>query len=80
MTVNDIIRRNEELELQYAKAIDVIAKLQNKVARLEKENEKLKRQNNILTRAIQIALQIKDYNAQTKHLRLVLQKLREEFG
>jgi FtsZ-binding cell division protein ZapB len=84
MTVSEIIRRNEELELQYAKAIDTITRLQNRIKKLEKENIslkdenlKLKRMNNILMRAIEIAIQIKDYNAQTRHLQLVLQKLRE---
>jgi predicted nuclease with TOPRIM domain len=84
MTVNEVIEENRELQLRYAKAIDTITKLQNKIARLEKENKelleenkKLKKYNNILMRAIEIAIQIKDYNAQTRHLQLVLQKLRE---
>ncbi|WP_062088540.1 cell division protein ZapB [Sulfolobus acidocaldarius] len=87
MTINEIIQQNEELQLRYAKAIDTITKLQNKIARLEKENKelleenkKLKKYNNILMRAIEIALQIKDYNAQTRHLQLVLQKIKEETG
>jgi len=63
----EIIKRNEELELEYAKAIDTITKLQNRIRKLEEENEMLKKQNNILRRAIEIATQIKDYNAQTKH-------------
>ena len=84
MTVSEIIRRNEELELQYAKAIDTITKLQNKIARLERENQqlkeenkKLKKYNNILYRAMEIALQIHNAEAQYRHLSLVLQKIRE---
>jgi FtsZ-binding cell division protein ZapB len=77
MTVNEIIRRNEELELQYAKAIDTIIMLKNKIKKLEEENMKLRRQNDILRRAIEIAIQIKDYNAQTIHLKSVLRELRK---
>jgi len=84
LTVSEIIRRNEELELQYHKALNTIAVLERKIAKLQKENKelleenkKLKKYNNILMRAIEIAIQIKDYNAQTRHLQLVLQKLRE---
>ena len=84
MTVSEIIRRNEELELQYAKAIDTITKLQNKIARLERENQQLKEENkklrklnNILYRAMEIALQIHNAEAQYRHLSLVLQKIRE---
>jgi FtsZ-binding cell division protein ZapB len=83
MTVNEIIRRNEELELQYAKAIDTITKLQNKIARLERENQqlkeenkKLKKYNNILTRAIEIALTIRD-EKQDLHLKKILQHLKD---
>jgi chromosome segregation ATPase len=77
MTVSEIIRRNEELELQYAKAIDTIRRLENKIKKLEDENMKLKIQNKILMRAIKIAIQIKDYNAQTRHLKSVLRELRK---
>ena len=77
---NEIIRRNEELELQYAKAIDIIARLENRVQRLEEENAKLRKQVNTLMRALEIASQIKDYNAQTKHLESVLKKLKEKYG
>jgi len=77
MTVSEIIRRNEELELQYAKAIDTITRLQNKIKKLEEENMKLRRQNKILMRAIKIAKQIEDYNTQTRHLKSVLRELRE---
>ena len=77
---NEIIRRNEELELQYAKAIDTIARLENRVQRLEEENAKLRKQVNTLMRALEIASQIKDYNAQTKHLESVLKKLKEKYG
>jgi len=80
MMNNEIIRRNEELELQYAKAIDTIARLENRVQRLEEENAKLRKQVNTLMRALEIASQIKDYNAQTKHLESVLKKLKEKYG
>jgi predicted nuclease with TOPRIM domain len=87
MTVSEIIKENEELQKQYAKAIDTITKLQNKIARLERENQqlkeenkKLKKYNNILTRAIEIAIQIHNAEAQYKHLSLVLQKIKEETG
>ena len=84
MRVNEIIQQNEELQKQYAKAINTITILERKLEKLQKENQrlaeenkKLKKYNNILMRAIEIAIQIKDYNAQTRHLQLVLQKLRE---
>ncbi|QXJ27095.1 Coiled-coil domain protein [Saccharolobus shibatae B12] len=91
MTINEIIEENEELQLRYSKAIDTITKLQNKIAKLQKENErlreenislkdenkKLQKQNNILMRAIEIAIQIRDYNAQKGFLKKVLEKLRE---
>jgi len=51
--------------------------LQKENIQLKDENLKLKRMNNILMRAIEIALTIKNYDAQTRHLQLVLQKLRE---
>jgi Protein of unknown function (DUF904). len=77
MTVSEIIRRNEELELQYAKAIDTITRLQSRIKKLEEENMKLRRQNDILRRAIKIAIQIEDHNAQTIHLKSVLRELRK---
>ena len=87
MTINEIIQQNEELQKQYAKAIDTITRLQNRIKKLEKENislkdenMKLRRQNNILMRAIEIALQIHNAEAQYKHLSLVLQKIKEETG
>ena len=87
MTVNEIIQQNEELQLRYAKAIDTITKLQNKIARLERENQqlmeenkKLKKYNNILTRAIEIALTIRDREKQDLHLKAILQKIKEETG
>jgi flagellar biosynthesis chaperone FliJ len=78
MVISDIIRRNEELERQYAKAIDTIARLENKIQKLEEENAKLRKQVNTLMRAIEIASQIKDYNAQIEHLKSVLKK--EKYG
>jgi len=80
MMSNEIIRRNEELEYQYAKAIDTIARLENRVQKLEEENAKLRKQVNTLMRALEIAIQIKDYNVQTKHLESVLKKLKEKYG
>ncbi len=80
MVVNDIIRRNEELQRQYTKAIDTIVRLENRVQKLEEENARLRKQVNMLMRALEIASQIKDYNAQTKHLKLVLKKMKEKYG
>ena len=73
MALDDIIKRNEELELQYAKAIETITRLQNRIKKLEDENVKLRRQNDILMRAIEIATQI---DAQTNDLRSVLKRIR----
>jgi len=74
MTLDDIIKRNEELELQYAKAIETITRLQHRIKKLEDENTKLRRQNDILMRAIEIATQI---DAQSNDLRSVLKRIRE---
>jgi len=68
-------RRNEELELQYAKAIDTITRLETRIKRLEDENMKLRRQNDILMRAIEITLTIPG-EKQNLHLKEVLEKLR----
>jgi len=73
VTLDDIIKRNEELELQYVKAIETITRLQNRIKKLEDENTKLRRQNDILMRAIEIATQI---DAQTNDLRSVLRRIR----
>ena len=73
MTLDDIIKRNEELELQYAKAIETITRLQHRIKKLEDENMKLRRQNDILMRAIEIATQI---DAQGNDLRSVLKRIR----
>ncbi len=51
-------RRNEELELEYAKAIDTITRLQTRIKKLEDENIKLRRQNDILMRAIEITQKV----------------------
>jgi len=87
MTVSEIIKENEELQKQYAKAIDTITKLQNKIARLEKENKelleenkKLRKLNNILYRAMEIALQIHNAEAQYRHLKAVLDRIKQETG
>jgi hypothetical protein len=34
MTINEIIEENEELQIQYSKAVNVITALERKVARL----------------------------------------------
>ena len=68
-------RRNEELELQYAKAVDTITRLQARIKKLEDENTKLRRQNDILMRAIEITLTIPG-EKQDLHLKEVLEKLR----
>ena len=73
VTLDDIIKRNEELELQYVKAIETITRLQNRIKKLEDENTKLRRQNDILMRAIEVATQI---DAQTNDLRSVLKRIR----
>ena len=73
MTLDDIIKRNEELELQYVKAIETITRLQHRIKKLEDENTKLRRQNDILMRAIEIATQI---DAQSNDLRSVLKRIR----
>jgi len=87
MTVNEIIQQNEELQKQYAKAINTITILERKLEKLQKENQrlaeenkKLRKLNNILYRAMEIALQIHNAEAQYKHLSLVLQKIKEETG
>jgi len=84
MTVNEIIQQNEELQKQYAKAINTITILERKLEKLQKENQrlaeenkKLKKYNNILMRAIEIALTIRDREKQDLHLKKVLEKLKE---
>ena len=87
MTINEIIQQNEELQIQYSKALSTITMLERKLERLQKENQslaeenkKLRRLNNILRRAIEIALQIHDSEAQYKHLRAVLDRIKQETG
>jgi FtsZ-binding cell division protein ZapB len=84
LTINEIIQQNEELQKQYAKAINTITILERKIEKLQKENQrlaeenkKLKKYNNILTRAIEIALTIRDREKQDLHLKKVLEKLKE---
>jgi FtsZ-binding cell division protein ZapB len=84
LTINEIIQQNEELQKQYAKAINTITILERKLEKLQKENQrlaeenkKLRKLNNILYRAMEIALQIHNAEAQYRHLSLVLQKIRE---
>jgi predicted nuclease with TOPRIM domain len=92
MTVSEIIKENEELQIQYSKALNTIAALERKLQKLERENErlqkenkelleenkKLKKYNNILMRAIEIALTIRDREKQDLHLKAILQKIKEE--
>jgi FtsZ-binding cell division protein ZapB len=84
MTINEIIQQNEELQIQYSKALNTITILERKLEKLQKENQrlaeenkKLRKLNNILYRAMEIALQIHNAEAQYRHLSLVLQKIRE---
>jgi len=84
MTINEIIEENRELELQYHKALNTIAVLERKIAKLQKENQrlaeenkKLKKYNNILTRAIEIALTIRDREKQDLHLKKVLESIKD---
>jgi len=84
LTINEIIQQNEELQKQYAKAINTITILERKLEKLQKENQrlaeenkKLKKYNNILMRAIEIALTIRDREKQDLHLKKVLEKLKE---
>ena len=44
MTISEIIKENEELQLQYSRALETIAKLENRLAKLQKENTALKQQ------------------------------------
>lgn len=87
MTLNQLYQELEELQARYSKALNNIAQLEKRLHRLEKENEVLKQEvtrlqkyANTLLRAIEIAVQIKDYNAQTRHLQAVLEKIKEKWG
>jgi cell division protein FtsB len=80
MTINDIIKENRELELQYHKALDTIAALERKIAKLQRENEKLRRQRDILLRGMQIALQISSKEKQDLHLKMIIERIRRETG
>jgi len=55
MPIKDIVQRNEELEIEYRKALNIIETLQRKIERLERENRKLRRQRDVLLRTIEIA-------------------------
>ena len=76
MAIKDIIQRNEELELLYIKALNLIETLEKKIERLEEENKKLRKQRDTLLRAIEIALQIKSKEIQDLHLSRVLEYLK----
>jgi Protein of unknown function (DUF904). len=77
MTVSEIIRRNEELELQYAKAIDTITRLQSRIKKLEEEKHETEEAKRYIKEGYKIAIQIEDHNAQTRHLKSVLRELRK---
>jgi len=83
MTINEIIEENEELQIQYSKAVNVITALERKVARLQRENEELKRENeklrrqrDILLKGMQIALQMSE-EKQNLHLKKVLESIKD---
>jgi len=83
MTINEIIQQNEELQIQYSKALNTIAVLEKKLKKLERENaelkrenEKLRRQRDILLKGMQIALQMSE-EKQNLYLKKVLEKLKE---
>nr|WP_012386962.1 cell division protein ZapB [Sulfolobus islandicus]ABE99636.1 hypothetical protein [Sulfolobus islandicus]ABE99685.1 hypothetical protein [Sulfolobus islandicus] len=80
MTINEIIQQNEELQRQYAKAINTIAALERKIAKLQEENKRLRKLNNILYRAMEIAVQIHNAEAQYRHLKAVLERIKRETG
>ena len=87
MTINEIIEENRELEQRYARALNTIAALERKIAKLQKENKelleenkKLRKLNNILYRAMEIALQIHNAEAQYRHLKAVLDRIKQETG
>ena len=80
MTVDKIIEENEELQIQYSKALNTIAALERKIARLQRENEKLRRQRDILLRGMQIALQISSKEKQDLHLKMIIERIRRETG
>jgi cell division protein ZapB len=87
LTINEIIQQNEELQKQYAKAINTINILERKLEKLQKENQrlaeenkKLRKLNNILYRAMEIALQIHNAEAQYRHLKAVLERIKQETG
>jgi cell shape-determining protein MreC len=77
MTINEIVRRNQELEIEYRKVLNILEHLEKKVKKLEKENEKLRKQRDILLRAITIALQINNVQKQDLHLRKVLEYIKK---
>jgi len=87
LTINEIIEENRELEQRYARALNTIAALERKIAKLQKENKelleenkKLRKLNNILYRAMEIALQIHNAEAQYRHLKAVLDRIKQETG
>nr|WP_011225174.1 cell division protein ZapB [Sulfolobus islandicus]CAG38212.1 hypothetical protein [Sulfolobus islandicus] len=84
MTINQVYQELEELQLQYSRALNTIATLEKKLQKLERENrevleenKKLRKLNNTLVNAIKIAIQIHNAEAQYRHLKAVLEKLRE---
>ena len=82
MTKDEIIKENEELRLEYAKAINTISILERKLEKLQKENKrlrnenrKLKRQNKVLRRAMEIVEQM---NNEELDFKRVIQLLKKE--
>jgi len=72
------VRRNEELEIEYVKAKETIARLENKVEKLERENKKLRKLNNTLINAIIIAQKIPSREKQDLHLSTVVERIKKE--
>jgi len=83
MTIDEIIKENEELQLKYTKAINTITMLEQKLVKLQKENERLKhenrklrKQNNVLRRAIEIIKQMSE-EKQDIDINKIIESLKE---
>jgi predicted RNase H-like nuclease (RuvC/YqgF family) len=60
MTLNDVVKENEELKRRCERMTEIIVKLENKTRKLEglkKENELLKKKVDVLMRALEIVRQ-----------------------
>jgi predicted transcriptional regulator len=58
MTLNDVIKENEELKRKCERMTEIITRLENKAHKLEelkRENEILKKKTEVLMRALKIA-------------------------